>query len=279
MKNAFPKLITLFAVASIGFASCEEVPPFALADRYPCANPPTNPQARNLLVEEFTGVHCTNCPAGAAEIQTYVNANPGRIIPISIHTGFYSYPFSNSPQDLTFPGGETFSTFYGIVEGWPAAYINRSFYNGSTSRVLGQPKWAGIISNELATPAQIALEITNVSYDSATRALTFSVNADCQVGINTALAMEVMLTEDEIESPQQTPSGEIDTYKHKHVLRKMLPGVTSGTAIDALPFTQTYTITLDPLWVETNCNIVAIVRHDDVTNNDFKVLQAAEVEL
>src|SRR4051812_16959427 len=54
--------------------------------------PVAAPQSRNVLVEEFTGVQCTNCPAGTLVLNAAEDANPGRVIVVSLHGGSLTAP-------------------------------------------------------------------------------------------------------------------------------------------------------------------------------------------
>jgi len=61
--------------------------------------PVENAQLKNVLIEEFTGVKCPNCPDGHNIVATIQNANPSRVIAIGY------YPFGQAQteplKDLT----------------------------------------------------------------------------------------------------------------------------------------------------------------------------------
>ena len=44
---------------------------------------------KNVLMEEFTGRKCGNCPAGHVETKSIEKAYPGRVIAINLYGGFY----------------------------------------------------------------------------------------------------------------------------------------------------------------------------------------------
>ena len=55
---------------------------------------------RNVLIEEFTGRKCINCPIGHIEAKAIEEAYPGRVWSINLHGGYYSsldYPDLNTP--------------------------------------------------------------------------------------------------------------------------------------------------------------------------------------
>jgi hypothetical protein len=52
--------------------------------------PVENAQLKNVLIEEFTGVKCPNCPDGHDIVATIQNTNPNRVIAIGY------YPFNQA---------------------------------------------------------------------------------------------------------------------------------------------------------------------------------------
>lgn len=273
MKNkksfyAFP-LFLAFAM----FA-CEEVPPTVQLDRYECDAPAATAQPRRVLVEEFTGVKCVNCPDGAAQIESLIDQNPGRLIAVSIHTGFFSTTYPNSTQDMTFPDGPAINNLVGNVEGYPAAVINRKLFAGEATRPLGQTKWPGYIQSELQQAPLVNVEIVNIAYDAVLRRVTFDVVLDCNDNVKSEIAVTALITEDSIVSPQETRNGIVDEYVHKHVLRAMQPNA-NGLTVPQLPFTQSFSFDLAPLWESEHCHIVAFAHYKDVTGGNVAILQAA----
>ena len=97
------KLISFLLLALLITSACEEIQP--VIDCLSCEDdgPPIviDPQDRKVLIEEFTGVRCVNCPAGSAEIQNLLSVYGEQLIAISIHAGFYAnpYPENQYPYD------------------------------------------------------------------------------------------------------------------------------------------------------------------------------------
>ena len=40
----------------------------------------------------ITGIHCRYCPDGHARVNAIVEANPGRVVAVNIHAGWYATP-------------------------------------------------------------------------------------------------------------------------------------------------------------------------------------------
>lgn len=101
MKNIF-KLVFTFTIISVTLMSCDKVEqpikPEILIDTtlfadgnwvdYPAPTFGSNTNTdRNLLLEDYTGHKCPNCPAAAIIAKDIELANPGRVFVASIHAG------------------------------------------------------------------------------------------------------------------------------------------------------------------------------------------------
>lgn len=267
-----------YFLLAVGFAGmwsgCEEIPPDI---SFTCETD------RVLLVEEFTGVKCVNCPAGTEKIEELSDQYPGQIVAVSIHAGFFSKPFDTSPEDFTTADGEAIDAWAGPATGWPAAMINRRVFTGESSRVLGLNAWAGKIAQELCEEPIASVNI-NSSYDTASRQATIIVNGGALSSdvVNEAVALTVMITESGINAPQTTPETSKDTtYIHKHVLRDVVTDVQGKdilTGSGTIPtYQETFNYTLPAHWVPSNCHVVAFLHFK--TGSNLRVLQAAEADL
>ena len=61
----------------------------------------TSPENKNVVLEDFTGIYCPNCPDGHLKAQDIYDANPGDVVLINIHTGSYANPNSGDPDFRT----------------------------------------------------------------------------------------------------------------------------------------------------------------------------------
>jgi hypothetical protein len=60
----------------------------------------TEPQNKNAILEEFTGVRCPNCPAGHQVMAGILDDNPGRAFCVAYHpyNSSYTEPYSGDPD-------------------------------------------------------------------------------------------------------------------------------------------------------------------------------------
>ena len=93
------------------------IPSFLKAQEYVS----TDPQNRNVLIEEFTGRNCGYCPDGHRIANEIMANNPGRVWAVNIHAGYYSpisYPNMNTTDGTAIANG-----FY--ISSYPAGHVNR----------------------------------------------------------------------------------------------------------------------------------------------------------
>lgn len=79
-----------------------------------------------VLLEEYSGWKCTNCPKAAKELEELKESLKEKLIGVTIHAGSFSEPNKrNNFLDLTTPYGNTLLQTYGVTS-FPSAIINRS---------------------------------------------------------------------------------------------------------------------------------------------------------
>ncbi len=274
MKN----IIYLFLFTFLFSIGCKENMP--VIDCLSCEEEEKElePQDRRVIIEEFTGVRCVNCPAGSAEIQSLLNTHGAQLIPISIHAGFYANSYPESQYDFSTSEGDNLETFLGLPEGYPTSVINRKLFNNEPDLQLeGATSWGGKVAQEVQNDAIITLEIST-QWNSSTRNLTIGIAGEVLEAINEEVRVTVMITENDIVDAQLVPTfGVITDYVHKHVFRGTATAYNGDVVANSLnvggliDVEFTYSIPND--WVAENCNVVAFF-HNGTTNKE--ILQADE---
>lgn len=277
-------LSVFFAVLMFG---CEEiVPPIDLEFSY---------TGRRVIIEEFTGVQCVNCPEGSKRMEELSNLHGEFVIPISIHAGSFSDPYDSlSLYDFTTPEGDNLEgNLLGPVQGFPSAVVNRRLFDNEDEKPITINKWAGYIAQELIQQPKLEVTINN-SYDTTSRDLEVDIQLDFIETLTKPVGISIMVLEDGIIDYQLTPDktvypdGKNPYYLHRHVFRTMLTDYTG----DAISFTQTkagassnlsYSFTIPTEWEAENCEIVAFVSYkgatDDNGNEILDVLQANKAKV
>ena len=252
----------------------------------PVVIPPLQPPVlgeRKILVEEFTGVRCVNCPAGAAEIDNLKSLYAENLVAVSIHAGFFANPFPNHTDFRTADGDQLASYICSPdpePEGYPSASVNRVLFSGQEKRYVSRQSWAGFIQQQSQIVPKISINIEN-AFDATTRLLTTKITLLPTTTLTGEHRVSALLTEDDIFDKQLTPAGEIDNYRHKHVFRKALTDAIGAPLSSPLaagtPVVKTLTYVLPTGWNVAKCHTIAFVHRNE--GNEKDVLQVAEKKI
>ncbi|MBK7476811.1 MAG: Omp28-related outer membrane protein [Haliscomenobacter sp.] len=231
-----------------------------------------------VLIEEFSGVRCVNCPAGSAELEQLAKIYPGRLVVVSIHAGFFSNPYAENRYDFRTAEGNNLINLLGQPLGYPSAVINRKKFEGETDLQLSRTQWAGFIAQELNKTSTVDLKVTS-TFNAGTRELRADVDVKRLDNLADpgTLRLSVFLTENDIQDTQLTPEGKKDDYLHRHVLRKALTpfdGAPVGGELTAVGVSvrRSFVFTMPQGWRPEACMLVAAVHR---SGDSWEVLQAA----
>jgi len=276
-----------FLLAGLLWLGCEEIPPKinpSMGGNNPNEPTPAEDQQRQVLIEEFTGVRCVNCPAGSSAIEDLLGIHGQRLVAISIHAGSFAPPYPESLYDFRITEGVSLLSYLGEPLGYPTAVVNRKLFDGEFDRQLGRQQWAGFIAQELLEEPAVKIDIRN-TYNDEDRKLEVAATLYVQENLTGEEArISVAITESDIQDLQLTPeSGTPDpSYKHKHVLRDML------TSYDGDPISETlaagaviekaFSTTLPTGWVAGNCHVIVFVNLGGDRRAVLQVHQAGVAE-
>lgn len=243
---------------------------------------PETPQPRNVLIEEATGVKCSNCPKGAAVIHDLQAAHPGRVIAVGLHAGSLTAPFAYSNYDFrTEEAGQLLNAYFGIDPAKPAAVIDRTKTAGDY--FITRTLWAATTENRLNLTSRANITI-NSSYNETEKTAVIKVRVAFTGTVSEKQSLTVGIMESGMIDPQEDGIV-IDTfYTHNHVLRDLLTpynGASIVSAVNPIPAGQVYERTfiypVSDAWVPANCEVFAFIHHDEPDNRE--VGQAAVAPL
>ncbi len=282
-----------FVAFIIAFSACEEVPPPidlqapVVGDTSYVSTDVPSPQEKKVVVEEFSGIRCVNCPAGNAYIVDVSDQNPGKVISMTLHASEFANPLPFSNESFETEETKFLSEFLN-VRGYPSASVDRLVYAGQDDISMLAPysNWGIAIDERLATSPKVNIELS-AEYDASDRSIRVQTDMIYTESVPGTHHLSVFLLENGIIDPQQTsdtenhPTGIIMSYEHNHVVRKMLT-VSQGIPLPNDGMDAGWTIVrilednLDEAWVAENCEIVAVVHQ---TGDSKEVLQGAKVKL
>ncbi|MFN8308558.1 MAG: Omp28-related outer membrane protein [Chitinophagales bacterium] len=291
MKKAKIVMAVSALVLTLAISGCKEVIPDFPANAVPqkgdttyVESPVAAVQRKKVMIEEFTGVNCVNCPQGAQILRNIEQAHPGNIVEVGMHSNFLSEPFSYSKQDFRTADAEQLSQYLVDPGFKPAAAIDRvAFDAGNPSVQYDRNSWPGYVDQQLALTSPLSLSISN-NYNATTRELTSTVEVHFTQAVSGKTKLTVVLAEDSINSAQLDAGNVVDTvYFHRNVARKFLTAYT-GNALseDAEPgrFYRRIFKTILPIapveWKAEHIHIMAYIHRYEGSK---EVLQAAESDL
>ena len=215
-----------------------------------------NPENKNVVLEEFTGIHCGFCPDGHVVAQGIYDQNPGDVVLINIHTGGCATPSAGEPDFRTSFGDNIANQ--SNLSGYPAGTVNRHLFsmsqNGGTAMSRGD--WQSASSQILNQTSYINVAAQS-TIDISSRVLTVVVET-YYTGASTSSApnsLNVALLQNNVAGPQSgaanwNPGGIISgpwnpTYNHQHMLRHLLTGQWGeNIPVPSGFWTNTYTYTI-----------------------------------
>lgn len=215
----------------------------------------TNTQ-RNVLIEDFTGHQCVNCPASTANMEQLIATNPEHIFGMAVHagpTGLTGFQVTSAtyPTVLYCDAGLEIGKHFGqdipgsTFLGNPAFCVNRTKANNQFTSNAG-----AAIANKtnacLASSLKINIQAV-ANYFPSTRGLFLHTEVDkVDASLTSELALVVCLVEDSLVARQLVPNamdpdgspgnpgtadGIHETYVHRDILRGCIDGRTFGRVL------------------------------------------------
>lgn len=234
-----------------------------------------------VLLEEFTGHHCSNCPA-ASLIATQLHSLYGdRLVIIAYHADWFARPTTTHPVDYTTEVGESLYDYFSITSN-PSGVINR--ISGDNGYVFPSVDWGTAIAQQMELEPTVGLNV-DVTYSSSTRSVVVDVETVALVDLANPVWICTYITEDGLISAQSTvdltnyPDGIIQNYEHNHVFRQSLNGEWGSVVAESMTNGQSVNKQINGVLgqdlVADNCKAITIA-YDKTTG---EVLYAVASDL
>lgn len=249
-------LYTLVGVLLL-FTSCDDI---AEEDRLIYV-PPVK-ATRSVLVEEFSGQLCVNCPAGASVLEGLQEQfGADTVIVVSFHVD--RSVNTGIPADwnnlTTTEGSSLFDSYK--CNSLPAAVFDRK-----SGVVDGYPLWASYASAVLTLPTSLLLSI-ETEYGKADNSLDIKVTAQLAEDATSNLngKLHVWLTEDSVVAEQLLPSTTDRAHVFHNIFRKSVNEMQGDDiSVSQSDVTvQKFHTTLDSSWRADKMCVVAFVDNSE----------------
>ncbi len=176
------------------------------------------PTGKTVLIKDFTGARCVNCPAAAEHAHNLQHQlDEDHIFIMSVHAGYLAQPMGSFPDFLTDEGTE--------------------WYNNNNSNPLFTVDHVALTEGntlnetQIDAPVTAALEeeqtfeiVVGRQFDEASRQLQVSVQTVALVDFDGEFYITACLVEDHVIGWQTIPGGVDKEYDFRNVFRGTLNG-------------------------------------------------------
>lgn len=242
MKHILPILSAAILSGAAILTGCDSV---SEPDRLV---PAEIPAMRSILIEEFTGQLCTNCPDGHAMIKDILSTSIGdSIVPVCIHAS--SQAVSVEDGGLKIEAGDEYYKNVGNPA-LPTAVIDM------VTKPLMVAEWGASINHLIMEPTPYTvIANTSVADNKLNIDVAFSAGEDFSGNLL------VWVCENDVVGAQLDHGTFIYDYVHQHVLRAVANGVWGDpvTLKSGEPQYKTLSVEIDPLWNAENVYAVAFL--------------------
>lgn len=241
---------------------------------------------QRVLIEDFTGHDCGNCPSAAALAEELKAANPEKVIVIGVHAGSLAQPLPPEfPADWTTETGELWFAELDFPYN-PVGRVNRA---PGLATSLFESEWGDAVDAQLGLDPDAVVQM-QAEYIPDANHLNIHVYTEMMSDVDGQVKMLVVITEDGLEGPQlnydlvddpDTPQNEqiVEEYEFEHMLRGTVNGsygVIVGTDVVAGETDlKSYTFDWNPAWDAQHSNVIAIVFEESTG----RILNSVEVHL
>lgn len=268
------------------------------------------PSQRTVLLVEFTGNRCVNCPGAAMVASEMLDIAPENVVVVGMHPDGITYT-DPMVANIDFRSKEAmdYLSFYGgsISTGLPVGVVNGFNYAESNAKgekekkdyLLGSSVWTAKVFEQRDIAPKCLIELSHVK-EGDNHTVTAVLKP--QESDTISVSLQFWLVESGIVAPQSISSSlkssylekypdadmghsSVNNYVHNHVFRGTLNGlwgeelgklesVNCPNCGPVLP-TKSCTFTVDSKYVVDNCSVVAVL----INTETKEVVQAAEIAL
>ena len=229
------------------------------------------PTGKTVLIKDFTGARCVNCPAAAEHAHNLQHQlDEDHIFILSVHAGFQAQPMGSFPDFLTDEG----TAWYNNHDSNPLFTVDHvALTEGNT---LNDAQIDAPVAEALLEEQSFEI-VVGPSYDAATRQLQVQVQAVALNDLDGEFYITVCLVEDHITGWQTIPGGVDKEYDFRNVFRGTLNGAY-GEAFEDLhvdaddTFYFSYNTEINADYNADECYLMVYV-YDK--SQDDKILQTA----
>lgn len=231
---------------------------------------------RKILLEEYTGHRCTNCPGAHEKLEELHAIFGDTLVTVGIHATSLAVPTNRFPYDFRCEAGNQLAEDF-LINSVPAGIINREPHTGGWRK----DEWYNQILQVDRNKVYAAIQLIHQN-DPTTESVKVNARVTLLETYAHPLNFSLFLVEDGIIKPQLNGESIVDDYTHNHVLRAAINGnygtylTETGVLEKGSSYTYGYSVSFEGKdWIPENCSVVAILY--DKMNGE--VLQVEKVSV
>lgn len=210
---------------------------------------------RNILIEDFTGQKCSNCPEAHQIINDLKVLYGDHVVAVAIHAGYFGISENSDPNTIGLmqPEGNAYAEHWRIAA-YPTGIINR------VSGPLKHTDWAVYSRQALMKESQMTIGLNAEIVDNS-----IVIHTTLQSSTLLNAKLQLWITESNITAEQENGKVKDSNYLHHHVYRASVNtpwGEDIALAADT-PTIYEHNIALRGNWNANNLSVVAFVYTDD----------------
>ena len=231
--------ISLLIISVVYFSACDYVSSPYKQQPGVVTSTDTSKVYKNILVEDYTGITCGNCPGAADVLDSMIKKYGSRIVPMAVNAGsFASPPLAPSQYNIDFTSstGDAYNTFFGISSN-PNGMVNRKGYPQTNVQTDGN--WDAIAYSIIQNDTAFIKLTLSTTFDTTSRNLSVTATSKFLKTYppstpSTKFNLVVLLTQDSIIAPQLkygAPNNQIVNYAHRYALRDAINSTWGDTLV------------------------------------------------
>ncbi len=237
---------------------------------------------RYVLLEDYTGVRCANCPQATAEIERLQEFYGANLIVVGMHPADVglTFPHTGEPDLRTSEAKAYYDGFQ--MTSLPSGLVNRK------PVVYGFSDWGGAVAEIISNEITYATLSVSAGLNADETELSINVSGEFiedykESGVINVLAMiledSIVVTQSN-NKPEFGPTPEIEGYVLNHVLRQVAGSTWGDRVLGEAPdrgtsLSASYNVAVNPAWKPDHLSVVVAL----VNADSREVIQAAQVHL
>ncbi len=240
MKNIIVIIITLFITLSY---SCDTIEGDYIDESAPFIT--------DVILFEFTGIHCPNCPDGHRIVEDLHNRFGEKFHAISIHAGGFADPWGSGEPDFRTEEGNVIHDFIK-----PEEYPSGAVMNLNEGSAISKTSWATELGRFGWARSDVYIDYTMEIKDTV---LTSNITLTIEDDIEGEFYLCIYIIEDGIIGFQQDHGEAKNEYEHNHVFRGSMNGALGTIVNIGIEIEKKFTITIKEDWNKNNLHIIPFV--------------------